>query len=542
MNSIEGFIRKLYWIILGGYLFLNLVSFSIAGEEQLINIFEDDAYYYFTIARNFIETGIATFDGHSLANGVQPLWLCLLLPFFAIIRNPIHVLRFIGIFMTLLAGAAGFLGMQFLKRYTLLPYTIGAVFILYCVISFGITGMETAALLLVMTITILLILHLKPWHPTKPTWKVTIATSVALSLLLISRLDTIFFLVITLSGLFFCYYKDRLNYFLFIAAGPGITLIGYLLINRFFFGQSIPSSAIAKSLGDTLPGFNDQFFYQLTHAGYLGQGNLWIVFGISLLFSFAYLLFWGIQKIRQKDPPSEMFQSEMWISTCIVFNFVLFSCYALFKSTWILFRWYGYPLFVMGIFVFPAIVERIFTRLSRISSFQQEIRHLAILFSLILTVPLCITGYRFGLWSKTVLPSSRFDNYKLVQILNDDFNDDTIVAMGDRAGSFAYFFRGNVLQLEGLVGEGELIEAIRSNTLMDYMNTFGVDYVFSYVGPSDEDYQQWVLLTPLPEYTTGPQAEIVLCQETEILRFKFPYETLFAWKWPSCIDKDMIGK
>ena len=41
-------------------------------------IFEDDAYFYFQIAKNILDFNYSTFDGISTTNGYHPLWMAIL--------------------------------------------------------------------------------------------------------------------------------------------------------------------------------------------------------------------------------------------------------------------------------------------------------------------------------------------------------------------------------------------------------------------------------------------------------------------------------
>ena len=65
---------------IGIFAFACAIAFQLACAfkplEYLIgNVFErDDAYYYFLIAQNLAQSGVATFDGIHLSNGVQLLW------------------------------------------------------------------------------------------------------------------------------------------------------------------------------------------------------------------------------------------------------------------------------------------------------------------------------------------------------------------------------------------------------------------------------------------------------------------------------------
>lgn len=159
LPQLETGLRIAFPAILAIFILLNGVSFILTGQERLINIFDDDAYYYLTIARNLVQEGRLTFDGTTLTNGFQPLWFGLLLPIFGVIKDPLTVLRVVGILNTFLAGVAGYLGWLILRKYSLIPYTVGMVLLQFCLVSFGITGMETGILLLLLMVCLLLIEH-----------------------------------------------------------------------------------------------------------------------------------------------------------------------------------------------------------------------------------------------------------------------------------------------------------------------------------------------------------------------------------------------
>lgn len=66
----------------------------------------DDAMYYLKIAWNLVETGRCTYDGVTNTNGFHPLWLVVLLPVYAMFREPQVALRavFVLVFLVLCAG------------------------------------------------------------------------------------------------------------------------------------------------------------------------------------------------------------------------------------------------------------------------------------------------------------------------------------------------------------------------------------------------------------------------------------------------------
>jgi hypothetical protein len=65
--------RNLLWIGLAIFIL------SICVVDYLPNgIFEDDAYFYFQIAKEILDSGRSTFDGISTTNGYHPLWMAIL--------------------------------------------------------------------------------------------------------------------------------------------------------------------------------------------------------------------------------------------------------------------------------------------------------------------------------------------------------------------------------------------------------------------------------------------------------------------------------
>ncbi len=101
--------RGLYALaILGMALRLGLI-WSGACDNRVI---ADDAFYYFTIARNVAAGLGATFDGLGATNGFHPLWLLLLTPLFALARAldlgpwvAVHLALTLGALLDLVTGA-----------------------------------------------------------------------------------------------------------------------------------------------------------------------------------------------------------------------------------------------------------------------------------------------------------------------------------------------------------------------------------------------------------------------------------------------------
>ena len=71
--------------------------FSWIKIEDLKQIISDDAFYYFTIARNIAIGNGVSFDGLSPTNGFHPLYVILLIPFFQFNFNNINVPVHLGL-------------------------------------------------------------------------------------------------------------------------------------------------------------------------------------------------------------------------------------------------------------------------------------------------------------------------------------------------------------------------------------------------------------------------------------------------------------
>ena len=71
-----------HFFLLLGVVTLAKLAFAWTGWSES-TLIADDAYYYFTIARNIVKGLGPTFDGITPTNGFHPLWLLLLLPAYA---------------------------------------------------------------------------------------------------------------------------------------------------------------------------------------------------------------------------------------------------------------------------------------------------------------------------------------------------------------------------------------------------------------------------------------------------------------------------
>ena len=107
--------RKLILLLAAGF----LVRFVLAWlpEKYLFYLISDDAYYYFSVARNLGTRGMLSADGITLTNGFHPLWLFLITPIFFFFKSdpwlPVHLTVTLS---ALFDTAAGFLIYKVLEK------------------------------------------------------------------------------------------------------------------------------------------------------------------------------------------------------------------------------------------------------------------------------------------------------------------------------------------------------------------------------------------------------------------------------------------
>jgi hypothetical protein len=527
---LEDIIKYLPVAILSLYALMSITSFWTSHERELIDIFDDDAYYYFKIAKNIAESGRLTFDGKSITNGFHPLWLIVLIPFFIIWDDPISVLRPIGTFSVILAALTGLLGLRYLFRYSTLSYTLAAGLLLASIVSFGSTGMEVTILLPLLVIALIRLEQIRPWH-TSPGLGRIVALGLILSLVQFARLDAVLLLLVILALVLLANRApNNLTKPLALGLPPSVTGACYLIYNHLAFGHVMPTSGLAKSMRNDSFLFNSKFLAQMTTPKNPVDGMLWVVFTGVLLVSVGYVSWLLLIKLKNRETS---FSESDYVPIIVASFFIVFTAYQLFRTSWVLWRWYAYPVLLASIFLIPYISERIEQHLKGYDTFRIPLQVITAAAVTLLLIRMSMVGIIWGYWKESIRPSFKYVNYLAAQALNKDLPPTVVLGMGDRAGSFAYFLNGYVLQLEGLVGDYDLLRAIETNTLVDYMSDFGVQYVTSYEEPP-ADYSQWTLFTPSPQLSSGPHAEIPLCKQTELQRFGTQHMTFHIWKWPSC--------
>lgn len=199
MKRFHWFEIALIIVVMGVHLY---AAFSTAQNFPQRWFTRDDAYYYFKVAQNISEGHGSTFDGTTLTNGYHPLWLLASVPIFALARfDLILPLRLLTLVMAALSAATAILLFRLLRRIITEPIAMlaAAFWALDTTLHNIITqpGMETGITAFSVVLLLLFLQrHELRWRKTSATRQEIILLALIALLVLFSRLDTIYFVLV----------------------------------------------------------------------------------------------------------------------------------------------------------------------------------------------------------------------------------------------------------------------------------------------------------------------------------------------------------
>ncbi len=512
---------------------LSLESYATAQVAPLLSRFSDDAFYYYRIAHNAARIGLFTFDGQTPTNGFHPLWMAILVPVYRFGVDQITALRVIGALSTLLFGATVSLGLRYVgARHSSLAYYMVAALSLRYMTELAGTGMEISLLLFMMIVVLNAFGRMPPWSGSDVSDGRLLLLGLGLALVELARSDAVLFAGVVLAMVWAAGRGAegagrRLRKLLLLGAPPVLAAAAYAGVNWMRFGNPMPVSGQVKAMQGI--GLNVRMLEQLVR--FRSGGELfgtWGVFSGMLVLSLVFVAHRAALAFRQRD-------AAVWATPAFAVGafFLIFVAYYLLRTSWVLWEWYAYPAILAAIYLLPEAIEGVESRLNRSNGFRNLLRAISAVVVVLFAVEIGVIALRWGYWKNNLFEGAiPYENYKIATDMNG-LDGSARIAMGDRAGSFAYFYPGEVVQLEGLMDDGRVLQAVREDALESYLSDRGVDYLIFY-GDAPETYARWTLLVPLPVLSTGPRAGIEVCREREILRRETASGTIMVWHWPSC--------
>jgi hypothetical protein len=416
---------------------------------------EDDSYYYSIVAKNLAASGLSTFDGQTLTNGYHPLWLLLvtLLTMTVGLSDPVLAVTEV----VLATGGVWFFLSVFRAPSLALKLTFVTFFAVLATPLVA-RGMEISLLIFALGLfTRIAVAYFE---------RRTSAAALGLAAIFCigARLDAAAFvvpIVLLASG---SWRRACLPMAMILIAGAI-----YAGVNLWIFGIAFPVSGAIKSLGGLQ--LNRPFLIQAT-APFAEGGPVRSLLGflrstpgkLALLFVLTVVALPFLQR-RWKSWP---------IGLGFAIGMILYATKLLFGSSWVIWSWYGFPMF-LGLFaVFNALDDR---ATYRVGSSSPLLRTL--MAGVVVLGGLGWIARSNGLGQP---PASGFEavNLEAAKQFAPIF-EGARVAMGDRAGSFAAYYGGPVTQLEGLVNDKAYLDALsRKEDLKPLLCARGVRYVLAY--------------------------------------------------------------
>jgi hypothetical protein len=435
-------------------------SISLYGRFYsitLLGYYDDDAFYYFQIARNIVTLHRSSFDGAHLTNGYHPLWMLTLvgLDLLSSGKTFFFLLQCIALasFMTTYVASRGIFRI-FSDNSTLAEIAASAVALQCLLLIRG--GMEIT---LTIPLTLLLCLYrLRPQFR----WTAMTAVGYGLSsaLIVASRLDSVLFVVVLFTLEMLLGRPASLDGWLkrvIAVLSCAIPLLLYGLLNHEWYHVWMPISGEAKQL--RRHHFLSLSTLNTSPALAFVPYRIFVVYPTLLVILLCVVTFLSTRR-------SQIRRDNLIVSlSLLVLPFLQFLTFVT-LSDWPIWPWYLYsfPLAMTGgflLFFNRCRVPQALVFQHACQCLQGSVILLAFLFA-----AACVSGPAKSSWYVYGRDIEAFSQ-----------NHHGLYAMGDCAGTATYLINQPVIQLEGLVMDAPFLENIRQGrNLNEVLNSYNVRY------------------------------------------------------------------
>ncbi|MBI5641337.1 MAG: hypothetical protein HZA17_13025 [Nitrospirae bacterium] len=464
VNDIFG--EKWFYFFIAAIGVLSVSGDVISGWNGA-NRFSDDAYYYIVPARNFVESGIFSFDGVNKTNGFHPLWMFLLAVTYKIAGTeiPLHAqifsVKLVETFLLVLAIWSSCLFAYRLKKADN-PLFVGFVGIL-CLLLYPqarglfLIGMEST---LSMLILIWIIYGM-----------VSSGTSLLFALFplfFLARLDSLVFIISPIILFYLFRSADSKKRLLLLLFPLGLTVFIYLLSNYLLFDHFKPISGALKSSFPRpvmhLSFLSDPVMYSIQSGRYfdlLIYPNLVNIFCIIIVSSYLLL----------KKPPEGKGTSLLFLFNGICYLLVL---NLLFFQKWNkqIESWY---------LVLPSLLA-IFTLSCSLRSWPAKKA-----FPGLRSIAVIVLFSVFGAYYLAQAPQAVKEKSYSDGLFS--FLDKQSVIGATDCGMVGFWSERRVVNLDGLINSYEYQEAIRDRRLREFLDKNSVTHILVGVWADKPRYQ-----------------------------------------------------
>jgi hypothetical protein len=487
------------------------VHFSVAWQDLPTlarnGYLYDDSFYAFQIARSIAAGHGPTFDGTTLTNGFQPLYVVLLVPFYWLSGGdavlPIHLAL---VLLSLLTVATAFVLQRILVRYVsnTIATAMAAIWVLSpIVIRQTANGLETALAVFLFAVSVYYYLS-RVRDVESPPRSSLVRLGALLGLTVLARLDQGFLvLAIALDYLLLARARRRRAGAGDTAAMLGTALAVYspwLVYGWFAVGRLLPESGAATR------------FLSLAYAPFFGMGSSELITSgpdgafvanhlaraasVLKLTPATHVLFRAIERagFTLSSPEATTAASNIvgivlllglsvWLllglrsretnrahelSFLLLFSVSLIAAYVFYIFGSFFFLRYLYPVhFVATIFIAIAVADLV--ALAR----RPLVRR-----ALATTCALYLAGLLYMGYNCCFRSTPVYHFYDIARWVEANTSEDETIGVF-QSGTIGYLSNRRVVNLDGKVN-GEALSALRQGRLEDYINGVGVDVLLDH--------------------------------------------------------------
>ena len=444
------------------------IAAPLANGRHGISRFVDDAYYYMIVARHFAESGVPTFDGIHATNGFHPLWMLALAALYRVIgvdaplfTQVLAVKALEAVFLAL-ALALCIVAFQRLQKSTPLAWGFAGIALVMAWPGYFFfeQGMESTLATLVLAVALLAFIERRG-----------ALFAAALAALFLARLDTSVFVIPPL--VLAWHARERsLARTVRIVMPLGIVAIAYFAINLATTGHVTPISGQIKS----------SFPLVTPHWSFLEEGlkalrsqGLEAIYRTPNLF--VVTVAWAILVLawapQRRAPWAGVVGMALVVVLLLIANLLLFQRWDKGVDEWYL----AIPYALLGFALF-ATAAGAAARRAPVPNLAAQAA-LAIVFVGVLGI-----GAAMSLRAYPTESAQRIDRKTHFIVMNLIPRGEVLAATD--TGGFSFWLERPFVNLDGLVNDRELQEAIRDRKLAEYLDRSNVHYLLAAFWDNDQ--------------------------------------------------------
>lgn len=434
-------------------LFLVKAAAMLAPAARGATHFIDDAYYYLIIARHFAASGVPSFDGVHATNGFHPLWMLMLAGMYAAIGTGADVFRQVtaakglevatlGLALVVCVGA-----FHRLRARNSLAWGFAGAALMFFVPTFLLweQGMESTLA------SALMLLALYAYIDERARW-----LAAALPLLFLARLDALVFAIAPLALAWLLRAPEAWKTAWRALVPLAIVVCAYIAMNLFWTGFPTPISGQVKSSFPLITPHAVFLRTPLDMAPLAGWGSL--VAAPNVLAASVAIVALGLACAwLWSEPWCRTVGLVLAIAVLLVANIVLFQRWDKGVEP----RYLALPYTLIG-----------FAAFALLAGWLGGARIPAAAF--VVLAAACGVGLALRFASERDARMERRTQREVQAIVAP------LERMaGTDVGGFAFWLERDVVNLDGVVNDRELQEAIRARRLGEYLDRSGVRYLIA---------------------------------------------------------------